>query len=313
MKIGDILTLNDTFEPRFWHDYLLDHQVKSKLLEIANDFFNDLDLKDVQIEDITLTGSLANYNWTKYSDIDLHLIIDFSKIDENYDLVRNFFNAKTSNWNKNHKILIFGYEVELYVQHSDDEHFSTGVYSIKNDDWIAKPKRESPEIDASMVERKVKSFVDMIYRAEDMMDDKNFEDAHEFSLKLSEKIRKFRKSGLEKEGQYSNENLAFKYLRNNEYIKLLYGVRNKSYDKMMSMNGEYGKKFKIFLSQEPEKEEKGFVRLNELEKYQKRLSKRHPSMKNRLIGLENQKNVTPFTKKPNYKRSKSSPPGFGGS
>ena len=313
MKIGDILTLNNTLEPKFWPRGFLNHQVKDKLSTIANDFFDGLDLKDVEVEDITITGSLANYNWTKYSDIDLHLIIDFSKIDENYDLVRNFFNAKTSNWNKNHKILIFGYEVELYVQHSDDEHYSTGVYSIENNDWIAEPKRESPRIDASMVERKIKSFVDMIYRAEDMMDDKNFKDAHEFSLKLSEKIRKFRKSGLEKEGQYSNENLAFKYLRNNEYIKLLYGVRNKSYDKMMSMNGKYGEKFKIFLSQEPEKEEKGFVRLNELEIYQERIRKDQKRRKNDLIGLGDQENTPPFTKKPNYKRSKSSPPGFGGS
>ena len=38
-----------------------------------------------------LTGSLANYNWSSFSDVDLHIIVDFSQIDENYELVKGFF------------------------------------------------------------------------------------------------------------------------------------------------------------------------------------------------------------------------------
>ena len=61
------------------------------------------------------------------------------------------------------------------------------------------------------------------------------------------KIKKFRQAGLEEEGEYSNENLVFKYLRNNKVIKALIDIRNQSYDKMMSINGNPEKLFKIYL------------------------------------------------------------------
>jgi hypothetical protein len=102
-------------------------------------------------------------------------------------------------------------------------------------------------------------------------------------------------------------------LRNKEHIKTLYDTRNKSYDKMMSLDGDYAKKFKIFVSQDNEPVEKGFNKLFEEEKFQKRVKKRHSRMKRRLISLGKQKNMPPFTKKPNYRRGKSAPAGFGGS
>ena len=127
------------------------------------------------------------------------------------------------------------------------------------------------------------------------------------------KIKKFRKSGLESSGEYSNENLVFKYLRNNGFIKQLHDVRNDSYDKMMSLEGNFDKKFKIYLNFEDLDQESGFNRLNELEKFQKKVAKRHMRMKKRLISFGSQGPGVPYTKKPNYKRSKSSPVGFGGS
>ena len=153
----------------------------------------------------------------------------------------------------------------------------------------------------------------MIDRTEDEFDDKNFEKAHDMSIKLANKIKKFRQSGLESVGEYSNENLTFKYLRNKGHIKTLYDTRNKSYDKMMSLDGDYDKKFRIFVSQDKTTANKGFDKLEEEEKYQKRVKKRHSRMKRRLISLGKQKNTPPFIKKPNYKRVKSAAAGFGGS
>ena len=311
--MNDILTINNELKPSFWTNSTLDPAVSQKLLAIATKFFDDLGLDGASLEDITFTGSLANYNWTRYSDIDLHLLVDFSQIDENIELVREFFNAKTSLWNKMHDILVLNHEVEIYVQDINEDHHSTGVFSIKNDQWIAKPLRIQPKINTDMVKRKIKSFIDMIDRVEDEYDDKNFKKAHDMSVKLSKKIKKFRQSGLERDGEYSNENLAFKYLRNKEHIKTLYDTRNKSYDKMMSLDGDYAKKFKIFVSQDSEPMGKGFNKLFEEEKFQKRVKKRHSRMKRRLISLGKQRNMPPFTKKPNYRRGKSAPSGFGGS
>ena len=314
-KTSAILTINKTLEPQIWKNNSLNPEIKQNLIAIAVDFFDELGFGDDfqgQIEDITLTGSVANYNWTKLSDIDLHLIIDFSKIDENYDLVREYFNAKTSNWNKLHEIKIFDYEVEVYVQDPGEEHFSSGVYSIMNDEWIVEPTRKEPKVDAAMVMRKANSFSDMVERAEDLYDDKKYQDAHTFSIKLAKKIKKFRQSGLEERGEYSFENLAFKYLRNNGIIKNLFDVRNRSYDKMMSLDGDYTKKFKIFIDQDNLEEKKGFHRLDEIEKFQKKVKRRHSRMKKRLIGYGNQKPGSSYPGKPSYKRSKSAPAGFGG-
>ena len=312
MKIDKVLTINDTLQPDFWLDNALNDEISAKLVKVATNFINELRLEGVVLEDITFTGSLANYNWTKYSDIDVHLLVDFSKIDDNTKLVREYFNARTGLWNKMHSILVKNHEVEIYVQDINEEHHSTGVYSIANSEWIAEPVRMEPKVNTDMVKRKIKSFIDMIERVEDQYDDKKFEDAYESAISLAGKIKKFRKAGLEDKGEYSNENLAFKYLRNKEFIKTLYDVRNQSYDKMMSLDGDYAKKFKIFASQDKVEPSKGFDRLQEEEKYQRLVRKRHARHKRGLIGFGKQKNTPPFSKKPSFKRGKSAPAGAGG-
>ena len=313
MKIEDVLTIHDTLNPKFWASEQLKKQVLINLRSVAQDFFNDLELEDVMFDDITFTGSLANFNYTKFSDIDLHILVDFKSIDENEDLVKEFFNGKTSNWNNKHRIMIFDHEIELYVQNSSEPHHSTGVYSIANEDWIRKPVRQEPEIDLKMVERKVKSFIDMIERAEDLYDAKKYLDAHSFSLKLIKKIKKFRQSGLEDKGEYSYENLTFKYLRNREHMKRLFDLRNNSYDKEMSLDGKFDKKFKIFINMDEIEEKKGFHRLHEMEKYQKLITSRHRSHKNRLLDLGKQYSGRAYKEKPFSGRSRSAPAGYGGS
>ena len=209
--------------------------------------------------------------------------------------------------------MIFDHEIELYVQNSSEPHHSTGVYSIANEDWIRKPVRQEPEIDLKMVERKVKSFIDMIERAEDLYDAKKYLDAHSFSLKLIKKIKKFRQSGLEYKGEYSYENLTFKYLRNREHMKRLFDLRNNSYDKEMSLDGKFDKKFKIFINMDEIEEKKGFHRLHEMEKYQKLITSRHRSHKNRLLDLGKQDSGRAYKEKPFSGRSRSAPAGYGGS
>ena len=315
MNFDQVGVVNDDLQSKIWQNKSLNPKIRKKLIEIAEDFFDNLDLEGGIIEDITFTGSIANYNYTKYSDIDLHLIVDFSDINDNYDLVRDFFSAKTTLWNNKHNIKILGFEVEIYVQHSEEEHHSTGVYSILKDSWIAEPVKLAPEyykFDMDMVKRKAMSFVDMIERVEDMFDVKKFKQTHEIASKLTKKIKKFRQSGLEDKGEYSNENLAFKFLRNNKYIDLLHKLKTDSYDRMMSLDGKYHRKFKIFLNQEVNEEEAGFYALNEIERIQKIYRDRHLRMKKRLLKHGMQKNTPPYTEKPNYKRGKSAPAGFGG-
>ena len=313
MLDNDVFVQKSTLNPKIWSNERLDSSIKSKLLEIANNFFNDLELENSEIDDVTLTGSLANFNYTKFSDIDVHLLVDFAKIDEDSSLVGEYFRAKTSLWNQKHKIFIKGYEVEIYIQDINETHHSTGVYSIINDEWIKKPGQKPLKYDKSVVKKKVNSFSSQIEDVEDLYDDKKYEQANKFAKKLMEKIKKFRQSGLENDGEYSNENLVFKILRNQDYIKELRDLRTKSYDKMMSLSGDYKKKFKIYTSRPDKKEKKGFDRLNEMEEFQRKVKKRHFKMKERIAGYGRQTTGPAFPFKLDYKRGSSAPPGVGGS
>ena len=261
MVDNDVFVQKSSLNSKIWAAESLNSDVRQALLKIADNFFNDLELEGVQIDDITFTGSLANFNYTKFSDIDLHLLVDYSKVDEDTKLVGEYFRAKTALWNQNHKIMIRGYEVEIYVQDTNEEHHSTGVFSLQNDSWIKKPGQKPQNYDKSVVNKKVESFADQIERAQDLYDDKKYKEANKFAEKLMKKIKKFRQSGLETGGEYSNENLVFKILRNEEHIRDLRDVRTSSYDKMMSLDGDYKKKFKIYLEEDDSKPPKGFDRV----------------------------------------------------
>jgi predicted nucleotidyltransferase len=307
-------TPKDTLNPKIWDGERLKDDIKEKLMQIANDFFEKMTLEGIEIDDITITGSMANYNWTNLSDIDLHILVDMRKIDENTDLVKEFFNARSSIWNKIHQIKIKGHEVEVYVQDLSESHYSTGVFSLKNNDWLAKPEKKSVNIDENAVIKKAISLIDQIERAEDMLNDENYVAAHEYSTKIREKIKKFRQSGLEMGGEFSNENLSFKLLRKTGYLGILRDVINLSYDKKMSLNGNFVKKLRIFVRKSAKIDENMPLKeLIQLENFQKSVKRRHFRMKKRLVGLGNQKNKPPYSKKPTYKRTLSAPAGFGGS
>tara|TARA_R100001591_G_scaffold66449_1_gene75757 strand:- start:586 stop:1551 length:966 start_codon:yes stop_codon:yes gene_type:complete len=291
--------------PSFWTDFKLDESIRSHLENLATQFFNNLKIDNVDIEDITMTGSLANLNWSKFSDIDLHILVDFKKIDENIELVGEFFRAKTSIWNKNHKILVKNHEIELYIQDINEPHHSTGVYSIKDSNWVTKPAKKEAKFDKSLVKKKSNSFMDQIDRAYDLYEDKKYSHAHDYSERLMEKIKKFRKSGLEDAGEYSIENITFKVLRRNGYLGLLSDLKGLSYDKMMSIDGKHANKFKIFIKNGSFIKETGFNRLFEIEKFQKRVIAKHKRLKKLNLGYTKGQKMP----KEIAKRAKSAPPG----
>ncbi len=226
--------VHDTFDTEIWDDEVLNSEVRAALLKIANDFLTDLPF-NITPKDITLTGSLANYNWSKFSDIDLHIIVDFTEVDENLELVRQFFRQLQTNWNNRHDIIMKGYEVEIYFQDSNEPHISTGVYSIQDDDWLVKPTPEPVDIDHSNIKKKAQDISDRIDHIEKMMADEEGEEVLNSIDRLKAKIRNMRKAGLEGTGQYSVENLAFKVLRRSEELGRLSTLKAKAYDELMSI------------------------------------------------------------------------------
>lgn len=227
--------VKDHLCPKIWVGDRLRPEIKTKLMEIANDFFESLDIPDVELKDITFTGSLANFTWSNFSDIDLHLIVDFKEIDKNTDLVKNWLDQVRANWNKDHEIDIGGHEVEIYVQDEAEPHISTGVYSILNDTWLEKPDKEKPTVKWEAVQKKAAALMDEVDEIEKMYNEGDVDGSLAYAERLKEKIRKFRKSGLEKGGEFSTENIAFKTLRRNGYLEKLSNIKDNAYDQSMSL------------------------------------------------------------------------------
>ena len=213
-------------------EFFMQKDIKNQLLKISDDFIEFLGI-DFFIHDIVLTGSLANYNWSEYSDVDLHILIDFKETDYKLDILKEFFDSKKNLWNKNHDIKIKGYDVELYVQDVHEKHLSSGVYSILNDEWLVKPEKSNPKIDDRKIIDKGEEYAnqidDLISKSENNVDVISDID------KLRDKIKKFRQSGLDDGGEYSYENLTFKLLRRNGYIEKLLNIKSKLVDKKLSI------------------------------------------------------------------------------
>ena len=228
--------MQDELNPKIWDkEQKMKPDVKKTLLKIADDYFESLDLPGVDIEDVTMTGSLANYNWSKYSDVDLHIVVDYNDIPVDEDLVTDFLKSKSSNWNKEHDVTIYGYDVELYVQDINEPHHSTGVYSILKDEWVTKPKKQKISFNDKSVKEKSNRLMDRVEEIYDEMDDVDNGVTIKRVDKLTEKIKKMRQSGLETGGEFSVENIVFKVLRRNGMLDRLYDIKTVAYDNSVTL------------------------------------------------------------------------------
>ena len=227
------LMIQTGLHPKFWSRRELDPSVRRKLISIARDVAKQLEINQY-IEDIIITGSIAAYNWHSLSDIDLHIVLDFSEIDRNTDLVKKYLDSQKALWNKNHDIMLNDHEVEIYFQDADEEHEASGIYSVLMGSWIKKPVKQKVKMDIGAAEKKADSINNEIEMLQNLFAKKKWRLVYGLSEKLKGKIKFMRQSGLSKDGIYSAENLAFKILRNNGLLEILSSLKSISYDKLMS-------------------------------------------------------------------------------
>lgn len=225
--------------PIFWENKNLNKQIRLKLLDIADEFIGELNISDLKINDIILTGSLANYNWSKkYSDIDLHILIDFEKTDINPEIVKPYFDLNRKIWNMEHKSLrIFGYPIEIYVQDINEPHKSSGIYSLMKDKWLVKPNYESlmnNNRNDDLIKKKVAKYINIIDDAQDLYNKLSNNTAKLNKLldilnQLYIVIKNERKFSLinHKGSEMSDGNIIFKALRRSNYIEKLIKLKEK--------------------------------------------------------------------------------------
>jgi len=229
----------DELNPKIWkkegNSYVMKPEVRERLLEIANQFLDYIGI-EILVTDIVLTGSLSNYSWSKYSDFDIHIIINYNQFSSsNIELYKELFNLKKALFNSNHDITLFGFETELYVEGEEDSHFSSGVYSLLYNEWQNEPKKEKIKIDKNTIQRKAKKWMEIIDGVLNNIEDEDIDYAKDMIEKYKEKLRKFRTCGLQKNGEYSSENLVFKILRRNGYLEKLRSASKKMLEKKLSM------------------------------------------------------------------------------
>ena len=230
--------LKDELNPKIWDNFKIDEEVREDLIRIGQDFFESTDIK-ADVKDIALTGSLCNYNWSeKYSDYDLHIIIDFNDVDENYELVEKLVDYAKKVWNEQHDIKIKGYDVEIAVQDSDDLKKAMvggrmgGVFSLLNNKWIKKPVKADFEPDEKLISEKAKTIIMQVDDIKEQLHEDKYEAFKTKIDKVWKKIKDYRQSGLESEsGEFSTGNLVFKLLRRNGYIGKIMELKRYAYDK----------------------------------------------------------------------------------
>jgi hypothetical protein len=223
---ADIVTVNKRLNPKIWDDNTLNVEVAAKLEDIARAFEEFIGI-DLDVVDYTITGSNANYTWTDYSDLDLHLIIPGTPSDEQ----RELFNAKKALWAEQHTITIRGLPVECYVQGQDEPHHSTGVYSLSKDKWLVEPKKVKPKVDDASIEAKKDAILAQIEQA---LLSKDLDKLRT----VKDKITQMRRAGLERAGEWSVENLVFKILRNLGLIDQITDKIRELEDQELSLEGQ---------------------------------------------------------------------------
>jgi hypothetical protein len=222
---------NDRLNPKLWVGATLRGNVRQQLLTIAEDFREYLKIPESSVMDVILTGSSANYNWGPASDIDLHLVIDLDHIDANTEYVKEMLDAKRKLWNDEHDVKIHGIDVECYPQDKEVPLVAGGTFSLTKNKWIHRPIFKTPDVDEYSAKVKTASFMDAIDSAIDSGDVDKL-------TALKDKLWAFRQSGLDREGEFAPENIAFKTMRNNGYIEKLMHAYSRAYDKQLSLENK---------------------------------------------------------------------------
>ena len=233
-KLDDAVKFHKELNPALWTEkHKLDPEVRKQLLIIADDFVTYLGLKNLDVEDVRISGSNAAYSYTPNSDLDLHIIVDMNKL-SNDDVYKELFATKKTTYNDEHEIKVHGVPVELYVQDSNQVHHSLGEYSLVNDDWIRIPKKQRANFNQQATKLKYEKLGHLI----ELVLQSNSLDKVKSVIDI---LKRYRQAGLDAHGEFGPENLAYKALRKLGYVKKLYDYKNKLHSEKLSIEEQLDK------------------------------------------------------------------------
>ena len=214
MLLIEKLEKHDELNPKLWTNNKLNPDVRAKLFEIVDQFVSSCEIP-LHIVDVHLVGSMASYNYTQYSDLDVHIVTNFELLDCSKEILQTAYNSVKAKFNSEYDITIRGIDIELYVEDITSTVMSNGIYSLYEDKWIKFPKKLTniPEVD---VTEETKVWTDIANSAIESNDSAIIE-------KTINDLYIIRKNSIDTEGEYGKGNQLFKEIRN---IGLLDGLKD---------------------------------------------------------------------------------------
>ena len=228
----------DKLNPKLYLGKHLIADVREKLLDITKAFTNELTLNNINIDilDIILTGSNASYNYTKKSDIDLHIIANSKTLKCSKALSSALYSAYRSIFNTKLEIDFYGIPVEIYVELDKTDTKSNGIYSVLKDSWIKEPiPMDIPKIDTKQFNKEFEPWETAYKAIKEKVKKNELLDEAEIVQFIND-IYAQRQEGLKTEGEYSIKNLIFKEFRNKDYLDDLKALRDEVLSKRLSLD-----------------------------------------------------------------------------
>jgi len=228
MRIQEEFQVHDTLNPRLWDTTtnILLPEVRERIILICNAFEQYIDVP-IEILDIQLVGSNASYNYTDKSDLDVHIMANFELLGENDVILKAYYEAKKSQFNKEMNIKIKGVEIEIYVQDIRSITASNGIYSVCDNAWIKQPK-PIKSITKHNTEKEVGKWITKIQQVIDSGDYDKINKAI-CSLYL------MRTNSIAVDGEYGKGNQIFKDIRAKGYLQKLKDELKKAMSKNLSL------------------------------------------------------------------------------
>ena len=216
---------HNELNPKIWQGKTLMPTVESALIKIARDFKKFIDVP-FDVVDVRVTGGQVSYFYTEHSDLDLHLVADFSSVNCDREAAE-LFDTKRLLYKAKYDITVHGIPVELYVEDLDHPAVSA-AYSVMKRQWITRPKQELGPFDVDKIEHMTRVWDTIIRHS---LESKNVKTAR----KTIDLLRKFRQQGLKSQGEYSTANLVYKTLRNSDIIRNLQNFIDQDHDRGLSI------------------------------------------------------------------------------
>lgn len=232
-SIAERLAYNRRYSPQLnpllFEDGELKSQIRDKIVQIVDAFLEYAEVS-INIADIRLVGSNASYNYNEYSDLDIHIVTDLSKIADPETIARLYFDSIKKNFKDSYDIKIKGIDVELYVEDINTSSVSNGIYSVSQNIWIKEPVVVEDPTDEEIAEAE-KIEDEIISKIKSSTSTEELEN-------IIDNLYLLRKDSLAAYGESGPGNLAFKSLRNKGILDKVKDVIRDAESKELSLESK---------------------------------------------------------------------------